>query len=333
MSPALITWDRNVGGENGFGFEGGNAIQLAGMLHWFTTELVAPPNWWHTKIAHWTSADGVQWSRRATIVEGSSNASGGDPRATVWAPIPIFDDTRNRWTIFYVGYHSDAKRETGAAYDGRIFRAVAQNEGMSGIGGPYDTEDVVMQPDMQSQPWEGLQGVDSFFPFRRPGSEEGWLALYGSATIEHLARNPSATRWRVGMAHAPELSGPWKRATSNPIDAEPVFIENPVIVGRYEGNYLAMYENDAISNQHRRCFGLMSTEDGINWRRQPMISLEESQAPWISRIRTPVGAIQLTPSTFRVFFTAYDLYGQSVGGPSRGSLGSMDVHFTASSPA
>ena len=75
--------------------------------------------------------------------------------------------------------------------------------GREGFGGPYEDIGVVLQPGKASDKWEGLQGVDSFFPYRVGGR---WYAFYGSA---HTELRPMS--WLVGLATAPELAGPWRR--------------------------------------------------------------------------------------------------------------------------
>ena len=51
-----------------------------------------------------------------------------------------------------------------------------------------------MQPDAESQSWEGGQGTDSFFPYQ---VGKRWYAFYGSH--EKL--------WEVGLAEADFLAG------------------------------------------------------------------------------------------------------------------------------
>lgn len=61
-----------------------------------------------------------------------------------------------------------------------------------------------MKPDSSSASWEGLQGVDSFFPWQIGGK---WFAFYGSCPIEHVP----IIQLRVGLATASSINGPWKR--------------------------------------------------------------------------------------------------------------------------
>ncbi len=113
-------------------------------------------------------------------------------------PTPIFNERENRWNLFYVLYER-------SSYNGTIWRAVSETSGPDGLGGPYTNAGVIMKQDKQSQPWEGAQAVDSFFPYR---VKDRWYGLYGG----HLQN------WEIGLAEAPELAGQWTRCPSgNPI--------------------------------------------------------------------------------------------------------------------
>lgn len=86
-------------------------------------------------------------------------------------------------------------------HEGRIWRAISTKRGAAGVGGPYRDVGVVLEPGPDSEPWEGLQGTDSFFPYR---VGDGWYALYGSANTEKLP----IEHWRVGVAASRSLAGP-----------------------------------------------------------------------------------------------------------------------------
>ena len=88
-------------------------------------------------------------------------------------------------------------------------------------------------------PWEGLQGTDSFFPYR-VGSR--WYALYGSAKSETMP----ITHWLVGLASAPALGGPWTRVREHsPAPIESKFIENPIATAAPGAGWLAVYDSQA----------------------------------------------------------------------------------------
>ena len=150
------------------GFETGCVLKLQGAYHWFTAEFPTDPMWIKTRLAHWTSADGKTWKRLGTLYESSGNFDGTDIRGALFAPMPIYNEKNHRWDLFYSS--SRCKPNTATEwlnnYDMRIWRAVSKTPGREGFGGPYEDVGVVMQPGKESDKWEGLQGVDSFFPYR-----------------------------------------------------------------------------------------------------------------------------------------------------------------------
>ena len=80
--------------------------------------------------------------------------------------------------------------------------AVSTVAGIQGIGGPYRDVGVVLRPDADSQPWEGVQGTDSISPpFLLPDNKT-FAAFYGSAGI-----------WgqRNGLVTASQLGGQFTR--------------------------------------------------------------------------------------------------------------------------
>jgi hypothetical protein len=202
--PKPVTTNRlPEAGSNKFGFDRGRVIKLNGVYHLFTSEMVADPCWVKMKLGYWQSRDKINWQRMGTIRESSRNFNGQDTRAALWSPLPVFDEKGNRWNLFYVAYRS-APNEADRFlpnHDGRIYRAVSSKQGTEGIAGPYEDVGIVMQPDAENQPWEGLQGVDSFFPYK-VGNK--WYAFYGSAKTEEKP----IKLWTAGMASAPGIGGP-----------------------------------------------------------------------------------------------------------------------------
>src|SRR5262249_4577370 len=159
-------------------------------------------------------------------------------RAAFWSPMPVYNAKEGRWNLFYVAYQAapDTPREWLTNHEGRIWRAVSKTRGMGGIDGPYEDASVVMQRGANSDPWEGLQGTDSFFPY---AIGDKWFAFYGSAHTETLP----ISSWQVGLAWAPELAGPWTRCTElNPSKVEPRFIENPIVTQLDDGTFVAVYD-------------------------------------------------------------------------------------------
>ena len=111
-----------------------------------------------------------------------------------------------------------------------------------------------MEPGPDSLPWEGLQGTDSFFPYRVGGT---WHALYGSAKSETMP----ITHWLVGLASAPALGGPWTRVRAHsPVPIEPKFIENPIVTAVPGGGWLAVYDSQGADT-----IGWAYSADGIAW--------------------------------------------------------------------
>jgi len=292
--PVLGIGDPDAAG-NQFGFEGGCAFEHHGAYHLFTTEMVGRPFWVRTRLAHWTSPDLIHWRRQGTLFESSGECRGQDPRAALWAPMPIYDEGERRWYLFYVAYrclpNQPGKWLTNIS--GHIWRAVSEHPGPDGLGGPYRDLGVIMQPDSASQSWEGVQGVDSFFPYR-VGRE--WLAIYGSAQTD----TPAALT-RVGLARSPTLGGPWRRATlGNPLPIEGVFIENPIVHRLERGGFIAIYDSDVP-----HCFGYSISADGMHWSRGLQARATASSGAWTTNVRTPLGLMPVGQHRVAVLYTGY----------------------------
>lgn len=146
---------------NAHGLEGGCVLKLGGVYHLFTSEMVGEPFWVKMKLGHWTSRDRLTWKRQGTMYESSGEPTGVDPRAALWAPMPIYNQAEGRWNLFYVAYRAPIGDD---GWHGRIWRAASRVKGPEGIDGPWDDVAVVMEPGPRSDPWEGSQGTDSFFP-------------------------------------------------------------------------------------------------------------------------------------------------------------------------
>ncbi len=239
-----------------WGFEGGRVVKVGGTYHLFTSEMVDDPMWVRMRLGHWTSVDRRSWTRAGTVRESSGEYEGQDPRAALWSPLPVWDDTRDLWSLFYVAYRSrpsDGKRFL-SNHDGHIWRSVSRTPGREGISGPWQDLGVVMQPGEDSLEWEGLQGTDSFFAWRVGGQ---WRAFYGSARTENMP----IEHWLVGPAAAPALAGPWRRVREeNPAPIEPRFIENPIVSPAPGGGWLVVYDSEGADT-----IGWSYSEDGIQW--------------------------------------------------------------------
>lgn len=308
-TPIVLHADAASGGTAGYGFEGGRVLAENGLLHLFTTELIGVPMWVPTVLAHWTSADGILWTRCSSIFESTADLSGTDHDAAIFSPMPIFNDDDDVWDFFFVSYRAlpDSAEAFRRNHDGRVVRARSTVPGRRGIGGPYAVGGVVLQPGPASQHWEGLQGVDSFFPYR---TEDQWLALYGSATTQHMGRGPedkNSVCWLVGLATSDSLTGPWRRAPSgNPLAVERRFIENPVVHAHHGGGFLAVYDNGSVDHGGARSFGVMSSQNGSSWSRVDPVVLPEGTARWAEGVRTPLGLVAMSGGGYRVYFSGFE---------------------------
>lgn len=280
---------------NKYGFEGGRVLKLDDTYHLFTSEMTGDPHWVKMRLAHWTSRDRLHWTRRSTLFESSGDFTGKDPRAALWSPMPVFDDQEGRWNLFYVAYHCapDTSKAWLTNHQGRIWRAVSKVKGIEGIDGPYQDVGIVLQPGRESDAWEGLQGTDSFFPFK---VRNHWYAFYGTA---HTETQP-ISGWQVGLASAPCLSGPWKRLSEmNPLKIEDFFIENPIVSTLPDGTLMAIYDNHA-----ENAIGYAFSRDGIHWSRGKKLVVQNGNGVWAVEVRTPLGLIEESDGRFTLFYTA-----------------------------
>jgi hypothetical protein len=282
---------------NKYGFEGGSVVKLGGIYHLFTSEMVGDPRWVKMRLARWTSRDRTTWKREATLYESSGNFDGTDPRAALWAPMPVFNDRTDHWELFYVAYRCapDTPEKWLGNYEGRIWRAVSTQAGRGGIAGPYNDVGVILEPGKLSDPWEGLQGTDSFYPYKAAGR---WYGFYGSARTE--VKPPAY--WKVGLASAPDLSGPWTRLSArNPVALDDRNgAENPIVTRLASGIYLAVF--DTIQQPGRIGYALSS--NGVDWAPARSLALDKAKL-WTSDVRTPLGLIPEGDGTFTLFYTGY----------------------------
>jgi len=308
---------------NKYGFEGGRALKINDIYHLFTSEMIDDPHWVKMRLAHWTSHDRLHWRRVSTIVESSGDFTAKDPRAALWSPLPVYDPKDGRWNLFYVAYQAapDTSEQWLTNHEGRIWRAVSATPGENGIGGPYKDVGIVLQRGRDSDPWEGLQGTDSFFPYL---VGDRWYAFYGSAHTEKLP----ISLWQVGLATAPTLAGPWKRCTElNPLKVESRFIENPIVSQLGNGTYVAVYDTDAPN-----AVGYTLSTDGVHWSQGQHLIVQEGNGVWATEVRTPLGLIDEGNGLLTLFYTANE---KAAGaGPdgnginsTPGSMGLVEAHW------
>lgn len=302
-----------------YGLEGGTVIKRPDGYHLFSAEMVGDTRCVKMKLAHWLSKTGKDWKRINTLFESSGDFTGHDPKAAVWSPMPFFNKNYDQWEMYYVGYKSkpDSANMWLGNYEGRIFRAVSKIKGIDGIGGPYEDVNLIMEPDKDSDPWEGMQGTDSFFPYL--ASDGKYYGFYGSALTQ---RKPIA-KWQVGLASAKKPEGPWKRCSNmNPFDNGLSFIENPVVTKLDNGLYVTVVDAGYDSlGLMRSAFGYCWSKDGIHWSKERLCYLENKVPKWWSMMRTPLCLIKEKDNTYTVFHTAFDKN-------NYGSVGMLKVKLT-----
>jgi hypothetical protein len=276
------------------GIEGGSVLKHINEYHLFTSEQYGDPKWVKMRLGHWTSKDGLSWERVSTLYESSGDYTGADPRAALWSPMPVFDDVQHQWYMTYVAYtcEPDTKTQFLNNYNGRIWISKSVQSGLEGLGGPYEDIGIIMEPGPDSDEWEGLQGTDSFYPFK---IKNRWLAFYGSAKTEKLP----IQFWGVGLAGSEKLQGGWKRISErNPTDFKENFAENPIVNIVGDSIYIA------VMDAHGDGFGYSTSFDGLNWSPMEHIRVSDKMNPWWSEFRTPLCLIEEDNGLFTVFFTA-----------------------------
>ena len=309
--PVIKRGDPGTEDING-GFEGGRVLKHKGEYHGFPTERAGIPGGLrkfdriNTRIAHWKSADGFKWERVGTLYKSSGTCTDieednpfSDRRASLWAAMPVYDEGEGRWNLFYVAYTVNLEIPPNHSF-GRIWRAVSAVAGPDGLGGPYEDVGIVIEPGLESQHWEGRQGVDSFFPYK---VGDKWYGFYGGAFA--IANDRV---WRVGLAEAPALAGPWKRmgAEVNPIRTiHPWFVENPVVSRLGDGTYIAFFDGGPTLFKLPNMMGYTLSLDGLRWSKAVYIPLHKEQKQWWHTMRTTLGFIPEGDNTYTVFFTAW----------------------------
>lgn len=294
-SPVLTIHSQDAKGILG-GFEGGTVVETGGRYHAFMTEMMqgwdSGNAFIRTRLADWVSPDGIEWRRVATIFSSTGDNTGTDPRAALWAPMPVYNTTDQRWNLFYVAYRSRPNVPPAwyINYDGELLRAVSQVRGREGIDGPYRDADVVLRSGSGSDRWEGLQGDDSVYPYPANGR---WFTFYGSSDTARALHS-----WQVGLASAPELSGPWKRCSSlNPVPLGH-FVENPIVTKIGE-TYVAIY--DDLNPNQAQSMGYSASLDGVHWTAGKDLRLFPAD---VAHPRTPLALLPNAEGTFDLFVTA-----------------------------
>jgi hypothetical protein len=301
------------------GFEGGRALKLGDTYHMFPTERAGIRGRERsfdrvkTRIGHWTSKDAVNWNRVATLYKASGQYTrikqdhpASDRRASLWAFMPVFNEQQNRWNGFYVAYTCNPEIPPVHSF-GRIWRAVSKVVGIEGIEGPYEDVGIIIEPGLQSQAWEGRQGVDSFFPYK---VGDKWYGLYGGAFgFEGEQRiYGKQGKWHVGLAEASNLAGPWLRLSENvnPVTSiHPTFLENPIVAQLPDGTHIALFDGGPESLRLPNMFGYSLSRDGTHWSKATYFPIRTKVKRWWKTMRTPLGLIAEGDNVYTIMFTAW----------------------------
>lgn len=327
-----------IGGENkpvideGFpgtegiqgGFEGGRVVKVGDTYHMFPTERAGEKGVEYyydrvkTKIGHWTSKDAIHWKRESTIYQASGvyavtedDNPMNDRRSAIWSYMPVFNEKANKWYGYYLAYTVSKTIEPNHSF-GRIWRCESTVEGINGIGGRYKDMGIIMEPGLDSQPWEGRQGVASFFPYQ---VGEKWFGFYsGAYPFASWADYPtkSGKGWFVALAESNSLEGPWKRLNKGlePIKTiHPQFVENPIVSQLPNGLYIAIFDGGPEGWGHHlpNMMGYSLSKDGINWGEARYLPIETKVDKWWDIMRTPLCLIPEGNDVYTIVYNAIDL--------------------------
>jgi hypothetical protein len=315
--------EKSAGAEDILGgFEGGACVKIGDTYHMFPTERAGShgtPDYYDrvkTRIGHWTSRDAINWERKSPIYEASGTYAIShednplnDRRGAIWSYMPVFNKEANRWKGFYLAYTVDRELSPNHSF-GRIWRCESLQEGYDGIAGPYRDCGIVMEPGLDSQLWEGRQGVDSFFPYK-VGNR--WLSLYGGAfPFRKWGDYPAVYDkkwWGVGLAESSSIEGPWVRmdTTINPvISIHPWFLENPIVSVLPNGLLIAIFDGgpDGWGLHLPNMFGYSLSLDGVNWSEAHYFPIETKVRKWWDIMRTPLCLIPEGDGIYTVVYAA-----------------------------
>ncbi|WP_343520928.1 hypothetical protein [Sphingomonas sp.] len=303
----VIGPDSNQLGDNKSGFETGMTLKVDGTYHLFISEMFGRPHL-DLRIAHWTSPDATNWTRKGTVVDSVPGRSHLNHRSEVWLQGVIFDEKTDRWNLFYIAYRGGNREKSEALnldYEGIAVRAVSQTPGRKGIGGPYKDADVSMAPGgKDAAMWEGQQGLDSFFPYKIGNNK--WAALHGSHN--HFPVSP----WYVGVATGDSLTAnKWTRVPSEqPSPIESLFIENPIVEKLPNGHYMALYDSNHFTPvqpdlpaRPNNSVSYSVSKDGIRWHQGRSLIVQSDANNWASDIRTPLGLVAEGNGVYTILYT------------------------------
>ncbi|MEP7093219.1 MAG: hypothetical protein ABI793_04110 [Flavobacterium sp.] len=172
--------DEGMPGTEGIqgGFEGGRVVKVGDTYHMFPTERAGEKgvemyyDRVKTKIGHWTSKDAIHWKRESTIYQASGTYAVteddnpmNDRRGAIWSYMPVFSEKANKWYGYYLAYTVHKEIQPNHSF-GRIWRCESTVDGINGIGEPYKDMGIIMEPGLDSQPWEVVRVWLPFFHIR-----------------------------------------------------------------------------------------------------------------------------------------------------------------------
>lgn len=318
--------DEGMSGTEGIqgGFEGGRVVKVGDTYHMFPTERAGEKgvDYYYdrvkTKIGHWTSKDAIHWKRESTIYQASGvyaltedDNPMNDRRAAIWSYMPVFNEKTNKWYGYYLAYTVSKEIEPNHSF-GRIWRCESTVEGINGIGGPYKDMGIIMEPGLDSQPWEGRQGVASFFPYQVGDKFFGFYS--GAYPFSSWADYPkkSGKGWFVALAESKSLEGPWLRVNKGlePIKSiHPLFVENPIVSQLPNGLYIAIFDGgpDGWGHHLPNMIGYSLSADGVNWHEAHYLPIETKVDKWWDIMRTPLCLIPEGNDVYTIVYNAIDL--------------------------
>jgi hypothetical protein len=315
--------DEGMPGTEGIqgGFEGGAIVKVNDTYHMFPTERAGEkgePAYYDrvkTRIGHWTSKDAVQWKRAGTIYQASGvyavtedDNPLNDRRGAIWSYMPVFNKEKNRWYGYYLTYTVHKEIAPNHSF-GRIWRTESKTPGIEGIAGPYDAGELIIEPGLNTQLWEGRQGVASFFPY--PVGDH-YLGFYAGA-YPYLRREDYPKTlgkgWFVGLAKADSLEGPWTRLDTsiNPVKTiHPWFVENPIVYQMPNGLYLAVFDGGPEGWGHHlpNMMAYTLSVDGYHWSEAHYLPIETKVKKWWDIMRTPLCLIPEGNNEYTIVYAA-----------------------------
>jgi hypothetical protein len=221
--------------------------------------------------------------------------------------MPVFSEENNRWYGHYLAYTTDEKIAPNHSF-GRIWRCESTVEGIEGIGGPYKDIGIVIEPGLDSQWWEGRQGVASFFPYK---VGDRWLSFISGAYpfVEGGYPFKSSRGWYVGLAESDKLEGPWTRLGEdvNPtVSIHPWFVENPIVSRLPNGLYIAVFDGGPEWLKLPNQIAYTLSKDGLNWTRAHYIPIDVKVKKWWDTMRTPLCLMPVGDGVYNIVYAAID---------------------------